>query len=302
MKDLRPPGRGAPEADHGAVAARDLIPFILPHPITMQERSYLFAPGDRPERFDKAMASGAHAVILDLEDAVMPDRKPQARAAVRQWLAQTDAQVWVRVNPANTTWHAEDCALLELPAVRGMMLPKAQDAAALARLAGTLRPDQSIIPLVESVAGWFEALALARVPRVHRLAFGSFDFMSDSGIQGDGEELDTVRSHLVLVSRLAGLPPPVDGVSVAIDDTQQLAADVRRSRRYGFGAKLCIHPKQVAGIHSGFAPTEKEISWARRVLDALASGPLGAIAVDGKLVDKPIALLAQSIVDECGDA
>ncbi len=268
----------------------------------MQERSYLFVPGDRPERFDKAVASGAHAVILDLEDAVMPDRKPQARAAVRQWLGQADTQVWVRVNPENTPWQTEDYALLELPAVRGMMLPKAQDAAALARLSGTLRPDQSIIPLVESVAGWFEALALARVPRVHRLAFGSFDFMSDSGILGDGEELDTVRSYLVLVSRLAGLPPPVDGISVAIDDTQQLVADVRRSRRYGFGAKLCIHPKQVAGIHSGFAPTEKEISWAHRVLDALASGPLGAIAVDGKLVDNPIALLAQSIVDESGDA
>ena len=264
----------------------------------MQERSYLFVPGDRPERFDKALASGAHAVILDLEDAVLPERKPQARASVREWLTRADARVWVRVNPADTPWHAEDCALLELPAVRGVMMPKAQDAAALARLAGTLQPNQSIIPLVESVAGWFEALPLARVPRVHRLAFGSFDFMSDSGIQGDGEELDTVRSQLVLVSRLAGLPPPVDGVSVAIDDARQLEADVRRSRRFGFGAKLCIHPKQVAGVHSGFAPTEKEVAWARRVLEALASGPLGAIAVDGKLVDKPVALLAQTIVDE----
>jgi citrate lyase subunit beta / citryl-CoA lyase len=266
--------------------------------MTMQERSYLFVPGDRPERFDKALASGAHAVILDLEDAVTPERKPQARASVREWLTRTDARVWVRVNPADTPWHAEDCALLELPAVRGLMLPKAQDAAELARLAGTLRRNQSIIPLVESVAGWFEALPLARAPRVHRLAFGSFDFMSDSGIQGDGEELDAVRTQLVLVSRLAGLPSPIDGVSVAIDDAQQLEADVRRSRRYGFGAKLCIHPKQVAGVHSGFAPTEKEIAWARRVLAALASGPLGAIAVDGKLVDKPVALLAQNIVDE----
>lgn len=264
----------------------------------MQERSYLFVPGDRPERFDKALASGAHAVILDLEDAVMPDRKAHARAAVRQWLTQTAARVWLRVNPADTPWHAEDCALLKLPAVRGVMLPKAQDAPELARLGGTLRPDQSIIPLVESVAGWFEALALARVPRVHRLAFGSFDFMSDSGIQGDGEELDTVRTQLVLTSRLARLLPPVDGVSLAIDDAQQLQADVRRSRRYGFGAKLCIHPKQVAGIHNGFAPTPEEISWARRVLEALASGPLGAVAVDGKLVDKPIALLAQTIVEE----
>jgi citrate lyase subunit beta/citryl-CoA lyase len=269
---------------------------------TMPDRSYLFVPGDRPERFDKALASGAHAVILDLEDAVTPERKPQARASVREWLGHTRARVWVRVNPADTPWHVEDCALLDLPAVRGLMLPKAHDALALARLAHALQPGQSIIPRVESVAGWFEALALARVPRVHRLAFGSFDFMSDSGIQGDGAELDSVRSHLVLVSRLAGLPPPVDGVSAAIDDAAQLEADVRRSRRYGFGAKLCIHPKQVAVVHTGFAPTAAEVAWARRVLDALASGPLGAIAVDGKLVDKPVALLAQAILDESGGA
>jgi citrate lyase subunit beta/citryl-CoA lyase len=268
----------------------------------MQERSYLFVPGDRPERFDKALASGAHAVILDLEDAVMPERKPQARAALREWLGQASAKVWVRVNPADTPWHEEDCALLALPAVRGVMMPKARDAAVLARLAATLRDGQAIIPLVESVAGWFEAQALARVPRVIRLAFGSFDFMSDSGIQGDGEELDAVRSQLVLVSRLVGLLPPVDGVSLAIDDAQQLETDVRRSRRRGFGAKLCIHPKQVAGVHAGFAPTQAETAWAQRVVDALAAGPLGAIAVDGKLVDKPIAMLAQSILDETGEA
>ena len=80
----------------------------------MIKRSYLFVPGDRPERFDKALASGAHAIILDLEDAVTPAHKPQARAAMREWLMQTAARVWVRVNPADTAWHAEDCALLEL--------------------------------------------------------------------------------------------------------------------------------------------------------------------------------------------
>lgn len=264
----------------------------------MMKRSYLFVPGDRPERFDKALASGAHAVILDLEDAVAPAHKLQARAAIREWLLQTTARVWVRVNSADTDWHAQDCALLGLTAVCGVMVPKAQDASALARLAGVLRPDQSIIPLVESVAGWFGALALAKVPQVHRLAFGSMDFMVDSGIQGDGEELDAIRTQLVLVSRLAGVESPIDGVSLAIDNAQQLQADVYRSRRYGFGAKLCIHPKQIALVHGGFAPTQLESDWARRVLAAMAAGPLGAITVDGKLVDKPIAMRAQSILDE----
>ncbi|CAN5603103.1 CoA ester lyase [soil metagenome] len=262
----------------------------------MQERSFLFVPGDRPERFDKAIATGAHAVILDLEDAVLPERKDQARAAMREWLGQTTHKVWIRVNPADTSWHTADCALASLPAVRGVMVPKAQDAAGLAAIAATLRADQSLIPLIESVAGWFEAQALARVPKVRRLAFGSIDFMSDSGIRADGPELDAVRTQLVLVSKLCGLMAPVDGVSLAIDDAAQLEADVLRSRRYGFGAKLCIHPKQVAGTNTGFAPSQQEVAWARSVVEALASGTLGAIAVDGKLVDKPVALLAQEIL------
>lgn len=264
----------------------------------MINRSYLFVPGDRPERFDKALASGAHAVILDLEDAVTPAHKLSARIAMREWLVQTDARVWLRVNPSNTPWHGDDYALLSLPAVCGVMLPKAQDASALARLASELRPEQSIIPLIESVAGWHHALALAKVPQVHRLAFGSMDFMVDSGIQGDGEELDAVRTQLVLLSRLAGVLSPIDGVSLAIDDARQLETDVRRSRRYGFGAKLCIHPKQIAVVHQGFTPTAREIDWAHRVLNALTSNPLGAITVDGKLVDKPIAMRAQAILDE----
>lgn len=265
-------------------------------------RSYLFVPGDRPERFDKALAAGAHAVILDLEDAVLPERKEQARAAIAQWLAQASAPVFVRINPAGTPWHDEDCALFESPALRGVMLPKAEDATQLARLARHLGDGQEIIPLVETVAGHFEAQALARVPRVSRLAFGSFDFMSDSGIQADGEELDAVRIHLVLASRHAGLRPPIDGVSLAIDDAAQLERDVRRSRRYGMGGKLCIHPKQVNVVHVGFAPKPEEVAWARRVLDALAGGPLGAIAVDGKLVDKPIALRAEAILAEADAA
>lgn len=262
----------------------------------MHERSYLFVPGDRPERFDKALASGAHGVILDLEDAVQPERKPQAREAVRQWLAQAGRPVWVRINPSDTAWFADDCALLDAPQVRGLMVPKAQDAGGLTQLAGRLRDEQWLIPLVETVAGWFAAEAIARVPRVLRLAFGSVDFMSDSGIQGEGEEMNSVRTQLVLVSRLAGITPPIDGVSVAIDDAAQLESDVRRSRRFGFGAKLCIHPRQVAGVHSGFAPTAAEVAWAGRVVAALAAGPMGAVTVDGKMVDKPIALLAQAIL------
>ena len=107
-----------------------------------------------------------------------------------------------------------------------------------------------------------------------------------------------MRTQLVLVSRRAGLLPPVDGVSLAIDNVPQLEADVRRSHRFGFGAKLCINPRQIAGVHAGFASSVAQVEWARRVVGILANGTLGAVILDGKLVDRPVALLAQSILDE----
>ena len=259
-------------------------------------RSYLFVPGDRPERFDKAVATGAHAVILDLEDAVIPDRKVQAREAIAGWLKGTPARVFVRVNPEGTPWHADDCELLlETDKLAGVMVPKAEEHTSIARLARHLGDGQELIPLVETVAGHFEAAALARVPRVSRLAFGSFDFMFDSGIQADGEELDAVRTNLVLVSRHAGLRAPIDGVSLAIDDSEQLERDVRRSRRLGMGAKLCIHPKQIAPLHALLAPSADEFAWAQRVLEAADAAGGAAVQIDGRMVDKPVIERARRI-------
>jgi len=264
----------------------------------MTHRSYLFVPGDRPERFDKAVASGAHVTIIDLEDAVLPERKAQARDALLAWLETAKHNVMVRINPHGTPWYDEDLRVLALPAVTGVMVPKAQDPGQLASLAQSLRAGQGLVPLVESVAGHFAASHLAHVPRVTRLAFGSFDFMSDAGIRGDAEELDAVRTNLVLVSRHAGIAAPIDGVTLATDDVPQIERDVARSRRYGMGGKLCIHPRQVPVVNTGFAPSAKEVEWAQRVVAALAQGQLGAVAVDGKLVDKPIELMARTILEE----
>lgn len=265
----------------------------------MTDRSYLFVPGDRPERFDKALATGAHAIVIDLEDAVQPAHKDTARAAARAWLEASQRPVVLRVNPAGTPWHEADCELLSLPAVGAVMLPKAEDAAGLNALAGRLRDGQALLPLMETVAGHFAAAEMACVPRVRRLVFGTVDFMADAGIRGDGPELDAVRTHLVLVSRHAGLQAPVDGVTLSTDDAAQVAQDTLRSRRFGMGAKLCIHPKQVAPVNEGFAPTGQEVDWARRVVAALAQGH-GAVTVDGKLVDRPVELQARAILAEAG--
>jgi citrate lyase subunit beta/citryl-CoA lyase len=260
------------------------------------QRSLLFVPGSRPERFDKALAAGADAVIIDLEDAVAPVDKPIAREALRTWLRPEHAIV-VRINAADTPWFADDIALCALPGVAAVMLPKAERADTIATLmkAGA----KSVLPLIESAAGFAALTALSAAPGVQRLVFGSIDFQLDLGMRDAQEdELLYFRSQIVLASRLAGLVSPIDGVSTAIDHAEALHTDVQRASRLGFGGKLCIHPKQVAGVHRGFAPSAEELAWARRVLAASAAAGGAAIAVDGKMVDKPVLLRAERLVAE----
>lgn len=259
----------------------------------MTPRSYLFVPGDRPERFAKALASGADAVIVDLEDAVAPQAKDQARAALAAWLAQAAPPPIVRINAADTPWFAADLELLRSHEVAAVMLPKAERAADIARL-----PAQDVLPLVESAAGIDGLREIAHAPRVQRLVFGSIDLQADLGMRADEDELLFFRSQLVLHSRLAGLLPPVDGVSTAIDDADLLVADTQRARRLGFGAKLCIHPRQVEAVHRAFRPSASELAWAQRVLDAAAAAGGAALALDGQMIDRPVLLRAQRMLDQ----
>jgi len=265
--------------------------------MTSVPRSYLFVPGDRPERFAKACASGAHAVIVDLEDAVAPENKAAARAAVAAWL-HPDHPVIVRINAADTEWFHEDCALAGRPGVAGILLPKAERLEDIAALRAAGAP--MVLPLIETAAGYDQARTLAGAAGVQRLVFGSIDFQLDLGITGEDEALLAFRSGLVLASRLAGIAAPVDGVSTALDDPARLAADAARARQLGFGGKLCIHPKQVQGVNAAFSPSEAEVSWAKRVLEAAGSANGAAIAVDGKMVDRPVLLRARAILDEAG--
>jgi citrate lyase subunit beta / citryl-CoA lyase len=266
----------------------------------MMPRSYLFVPAARPERIDKALASGADAAIVDLEDAVAPDAKNAARDALAHWLtgAAPGLRVWVRLNAPGTEWFAGDLALCSSAVLGGVMLPKTERVADL-QAVRRAAPDRPIIPLIETAEGFDQLRGLAGAAGVQRLAFGSIDFQLDLGIAGDGDGLLYFRSQLVLVSRLASLPAPIDGASTAIDDADAVARDAQAARRLGFGAKLCIHPKQVAVVNAGFTPSAAELDWARRVLAArLLSG--GAVAVDGKMVDKPVLLRARMVLRSSG--
>ncbi|MEN4918112.1 CoA ester lyase [Achromobacter spanius] len=262
-------------------------------------RSLLFVPGDRPERYDRALASGAHEVIVDLEDAVAPDAKEQARAHALDWLV-AGRRAYVRINPADTPWHEEDLAALRKAPAAGVMLPKS-DTASLARILRAL-PGRRVIALLETVNGYMDLQALARQPGLERIAFGSVDFAMDSGIADEGDAMTSVRTGIVLASRHAGLAAPVDGVSLEFTDPVRMRADAVRSRQLGFGGKLCIHPRQVEPVNAAWLPTDAERDWARRVLAAFEASGGGATAVDGKMIDKPVVEQARRIAAESPDA
>ena len=259
-------------------------------------RTYLFVPGDRPERFAKALASGADAVVVDLEDAVAPAAKDAARDAVAGWLgALADderARVVVRINDASTPWFEADLRMAAHARAAALMLPKAERVETITQLhAGA--PRAALLALVETARGVLAAEALAGAPGVQRLVFGTLDFALDLDLSGDPAGFDFAASRLALASRAAGIASPVAGVTTVIDDEPALLADLARMRAHGFGAKLCIHPKQVAPIHAALRPSADELAWARRVLQAAngadsADATRGAVQIDGRMIDKPV--------------
>ena len=264
--------------------------------MSLPPRTLLFVPGNRPDRFDKAAACGADAVILDLEDAVAPDAKAQARDSVANWLSP-EREVLVRVNGAETSWFHDDIAMALAPGVAGIVLPKVErmDAGFIAACAAA---QKAILPMIESAVGLSNVGQIVLADGVQRLIFGSLDFQQDMGIDGDDLELLAYRSQLVLVSRLAGLAAPVDGVSATLHDSELLRASALRARRQGFGGKLCIHPAQIGVVNAVFAPSEQELSWARQVLEAAERFKGAAVAVDGAMVDRPLILKARAILDQ----
>jgi citrate lyase subunit beta / citryl-CoA lyase len=258
-------------------------------------RSYLFVPGNRPDRFAKAYDAGAGAAIIDLEDAVPATEKPAAREAVARWL-DPEHPVLIRINGAETEWFREDARVCRNPGVLAVMLPKTEGVEHLQRVQELAGTNVTILPFIETARGFAHALEIARFPAVQRLAFGALDFQLDLGIQGDTEELLYFRSQLVLVSRLAGIAAPVDGINTEIDDPERLRATTLRARRLGFGAKLCIHPKQIPHVHACFRPTPEEVSWAQGVVQAAAAAGGGATTDRGQMVDRPIILQAERIL------
>jgi citrate lyase subunit beta/citryl-CoA lyase len=177
------------------------------------------------------------------------------------------------------------------------LLPKADSAAHVKRAAAGIAREHVIVPIIETAAGLWNVLEVACAPRVERLVFGALDFALDTGMHDKDGAFDYVRSRVVIASKVAGIAPPVDFVTLSIEDQDLLKRDAARSRHFGFGGKLCIHPKQLAATNDAFRPTDEEVAWARGILDQQAARPQDAVfAHRGELVDRPVLERARQIV------
>jgi citrate lyase beta subunit len=276
-------------------------------------------PAHVGKMLDKALGLSLDATILDLEDAVPPPQKAAAREGAREYVRARPGQAFVRINPFASrapftiACGAEDLAAVVTRGLRGVVFPKVETVHDLSAVDEAMvqaerqaeLPEGSVelCSIVETARGVLEARAIAEAElrRPHRLCFGAGDFTRDIGVEWSREEREsfTARSMIVLASRAAGLPAPIDSVFVDLNDPDGLAASTRQGKQLGFRGKLVIHPSQVAIVNEVFTPTAQEIVWARRVMDGLAAAEregLGAFVVDGRMVDYPIVERARDIL------
>ncbi|WP_313808930.1 CoA ester lyase [Sphingobium sp.] len=274
----------------------------------MKLRSLLFVPGDRPERFAKAAASGADAIILDLEDSVAPERKAFGREAIAEWLASPrDIVAFVRVNPLDGDHTRADMAAVLPAAPDGIMLPKAEGAASIQALTG-LADGAHVPPILpiatETPAAIFELGTFRQVgDRLAGLTWGAEDLPAAVGASTSREEdgrytapFDMARSLTLFAAHAAGVPA-IDTVFPRIEAMDDLRAYVGRARRDGFTGMMAIHPVQVAAINEGFTPTEAEVARAKAVIEAFRANPgAGVLKLDGKMIDRPHLIQAQRVL------
>ena len=267
--------------------------------------AFLFVPGTRPDRFIKALDSGADGIVIDLEDAVAQEDKQKARDAIRAawptFSAEQKKRLIIRSNSPGSQFYSADLILVQELNAACLLIPKSESLDQINGAAQIL-PNTAIIPMIETAIGLEHLNEIANSEQVLRLALGNIDLQADLGMVCDPQEteLQTARFQIVLASRLAQIAPPVDGVTPSTDDIERITGDAERAKRMGFGGKLCIHPKQVAIVKDAFMPSSEEISWAQRVIEADKASKGAAVKLDGRMIDRPVVLLAQRTVARAG--
>lgn len=275
-------------------------------------RSWLYVPGDRPERFDKAVAKGADAIVLDLEDAVSLDHKIEARSLVADWVRNGDhgrVQVWVRVNQG--PMGVEDTAAVALPGLMGICVPKVDDPSELTEIDSVLTESEQrlglpsghwpLIPLIESAVGITRLSSIVRVPRVIQLQVGEVDLAADLGLGGDVDlHLAPVRNRIVIESIAAGIAAPVGPVSTEFRDLEAFRSSTRTVIDQGFIGRACIHPDQVTIVNTMCTPSSEEAQEAQDLLDrmqaAVRQGSGIALDAKGRMIDEASARSARRTI------
>lgn len=275
----------------------------------MKLRSLLFVPGDRPDRMEKALRSGADALILDLEDSVAPAAKPEAREAVSRFLANhPSAPLWVRINPLDSGEAEADLAAILRARLHGVVLPKAEGGASVADLtrrltAGGNATARILAIATETPAAMFQLGTYGGSKRLAGLTWGAEDLPAAIGASTSREEdgrytppYELARS-LCLFGAAAAAVAPIETVYPAFRDLDGLFAYAARARRDGFTGMMAIHPAQVPVINAAFTPSEAEVTHARAVVAAFDASPTaGALSLDGKMIDRPHLMQARRVI------
>ena len=277
----------------------------------MRLRSLLFVPGDRPERMVKALALGADALILDLEDSVAPGAKVAARAHVAAFLAEPRTMpLFVRINPLDSGLADDDLAAVLAGKPDGIVLPKAEGGASLAALDERLSGDIAILPIAtETPAAIFALGSYGGVTdRLVGLTWGAEDLPAAIGAatsrEADGSytaPYQLARSLTLFGAHAAGVAA-IETVYPDFRDLDGLAAYAARGRRDGFTGMMAIHPSQIAVINAAFTPSAEERVHARAIVDLFAANPgAGALQLDGRMVDAPHLKAAKALLALAAD-
>lgn len=281
-------------------------------------RTALFAPGNKPDRVEKAIELNADAVIIDLEDAVPIAEKEKTRSLVREVLERTSGKrVYVRVNGLATPYYKDDLEAVVCKNLVGIMLPKVESPEnifLIDRLLTDLEKDVGLnvgslelMTICESAKGLEELYGIVSARPEHHpvsiVSFGAADYTLDLGISltREGKELEYPRSRIPVVCRAAGIAPPLDTPwMVDLKDINGLIADAKKAKAYGFMGKIVIHPNQIQPCHEIFTPSEEEIKYARKVIEAFEEAEKmgeAAIQLEGKFIDYPVVEKSRRIVE-----
>jgi citrate lyase subunit beta/citryl-CoA lyase len=262
---------------------------------TVTPSTYLFVPANRLDRVEKAIATGADEVIVDLEDAVGTSEKDGARRELTSM--QPSRSLCVRINDETTSFFDADmAAILALSWVKAVVVPKVDSASQVRRVLEQVGPDVGILALVETALGVRDADDIA-ASGAARLLFGTADYAAELGASPSRELYGYARARLVVASAAAGLTPPVDGPTLEIGDDERLQGDTELAKALGMGGKLCIHPNQVPVVARVFASVDRTRDWARAVLDGFAANDGNVFVLDGEMIDAPLVAQARRIHD-----